>query len=87
MRLVRDAVRRHTPIVHVPPRLAVALARVVGAARGDILLTHEEVAGLMSSLLTSAEPPRGRESFRDWLAASGSKLGRRYVSELARNYC
>lgn len=86
VQLVRDAVGRRTPVVHVPPPLAVRLARAVGAMRRDVLLTREEVAGLMQSLLTSARPPLGRDSFRAWLAANGPSLGCRYVSELARNY-
>ena len=84
--LVRDAVGRRTPIVHVPPRLAVALASVVGATRRDVLLTRDEAVGLMRSLLTSEQPPLGREGFREWLAANAAELGRKYVSELARNY-
>jgi uncharacterized protein YbjT (DUF2867 family) len=86
VRLIRHAVAPRTPIVHVPPPLAVALANVVGATRRDVLLTRKEVAGLMRSLLTSEQPPLGREGFREWLAANAAGLGRRYVSELARNY-
>jgi nucleoside-diphosphate-sugar epimerase len=84
--LVRDAVGCRTPIINVPPRFAVALAHVVGKARQDVLLTPEEVAGLMSNLLTSEDPPLGRDRLREWLAANATGLGRRYVSELARNY-
>jgi hypothetical protein len=51
-----------------------------------VILTREEAAGLAAELLVSHEPPLGRASFREWLAASGGDLGRRYVSELARNF-
>ena len=40
----------------------------------------------MDSLLVSNDPPTAQESFREWLDASADQLGRRYVSELARNY-
>jgi hypothetical protein len=40
----------------------------------------------MESLLVSTQAPVGRDSFRDWVATNGPELGRRYVSELARNY-
>ena len=37
-------------------------------------------------LLTSGEPPTGTTRLSDWLAENGDGLGRRYVSELRRNY-
>jgi uncharacterized protein YbjT (DUF2867 family) len=84
--LVADAVGRRRRLVHVPPRVALALGKAIGAARRDVVLTADEVEGLRASLLVSAQPPLGRESFCEWLEGSGSKLGRRYVSELARNF-
>lgn len=86
VRLVAAAVGRPRALVHVAPRLALALGRVVGAVQRDVVLTAGEAAGLRASLLVSHEPPRGRDSFRDWLAANGDGLGRRYVSELRRNF-
>ena len=32
------------------------------------------------------EEPRDRTSFRTWLDANGDALGRRYMSELGRNF-
>ena len=39
-----------------------------------------------AELLTSGEPPTGTTRLSDWLAENGDSLGRRYVSELRRNY-
>lgn len=86
VRLVAAAVGRPARIVHVPPRVVLALARILGMLMRDVMLTGEELAGLRASLLTSAEPPRGRASFRSWLSRSGASLGAGYVSELARNF-
>jgi NADH dehydrogenase len=86
VRLVGAAIGCRRRLVHAPSRLALALGAVVGAARRDVLLTREELAGLQGSLLVSAEPARGRDSFREWLERNGSTLGRAYVSELARNF-
>jgi NADH dehydrogenase len=86
VRLVAAAVGRRRPLVHAPPRLALTLGRVIGAARRDVVLTRDELEGLQASLLVSSAPPRGRDSFRAWLERSGPSLGRRYVSELARNF-
>lgn len=86
VRLVAAAVGRNVRIAHVSPRVLVALCRLTGSIRRDVLLTAEEVAGLQAELLVSALPPLGRASFRSWLAVEGERLGRGYVSELARNF-
>ena len=52
----------------------------------DMALTRDEVVGLMDGLLTSGKPPTGTTRLSDWLEANGDGLGRRYVSELRRNY-
>jgi hypothetical protein len=54
--------------------------------RRDVLLTPDELAGLQAELLVSERPPLGKASFRSWVAANGERLGRGYVSELARNF-
>jgi NADH dehydrogenase len=84
--LVRRAVGGRARVVHTAPVLALALSRLAGAARRDVMLTREETLGLMDSLLVSHAAPTGSDSFRAWLAANADSLGRRYVSELARNY-
>jgi NADH dehydrogenase len=85
-RLIRRAVGGRARIVHAPTPLALGLARLVGAVRRDVMLTREETLGLMESLLVSHAPPSASDSFRAWLDANADLLGRRYVSELARNY-
>ena len=84
--LIRAAVGGRARIVHTPVAVALGLARVVGAARRDVVLTREETLGLMDSLLVSRDPPTAGDSFQGWLRANADQLGRRYVSELARNY-
>jgi uncharacterized protein YbjT (DUF2867 family) len=86
VRLVGLAVGSRRLLVRVPPAVALTLSDLIGRLRRDVLLTPDELAGLMDSLLVSAEPARGRDSFREWVAANADGLGRRYVSELARNY-
>lgn len=84
--LAAAAVGRDVRIAHVSPRVVLALAHVAGLLRRDVLLTAEELAGLQAELLVSAQPPLGTAGFRAWVAANGADLGRRYVSELARNF-
>jgi len=86
VRLIRRAVAGRARILHTPATVVLGLAGVVGVARRDVMLTREETLGLMDSLLVSHAPPTAEDSFRAWLEANADQLGRRYVSELARNY-
>ena len=66
--------------------MGLALTGLVGLLMRDMALTRDEVVGLMDGLLTSDEPPTSTTRLSDWLAENGDGLGRRYVSELRRNY-
>ena len=72
--------------LHTPPHVGLALTGLVGLLMHDMALTHDEVEGLMAGLLTSEAAPTGTTRLSDWLAENGDGLGRRYVSELRRNY-
>jgi uncharacterized protein YbjT (DUF2867 family) len=84
--LIRTAIDARTPVLRVPPPLALAAAFLVGRARRDTMLSREELDGLMAGLLSSREPPRGERRLADWLAEHAEGLGRRYVSERVRNW-
>jgi len=86
VRLVAEAVGSRARILHSSRSVALALSGLVGRMRRDVVLTRDELGGLMASLLVSDGPPRGRERFGEWLRQEGDRLGRRYVSELARNF-
>lgn len=86
VRLVAHAVHGRALIVHVPPALALAAAHLIGLRLRDVMLTRDEVAELMGGLLVSKEEPTGRTRFSGWLERRAGSLGRRYVSELGRNY-
>ncbi len=86
VRLVARQVGSRARFVHLPPRPALLLAQSIGALVGDVLLTADEVRGLMAGLLASREPPAGRTRFSEWLAAHRGLLGAVYASELERHY-
>lgn len=86
VRLVAEATGARARIGHARPGLALALVRVFDLFARDVLLTREELDALAASTLVSDEEPRGAESFRAWVREHGDALGRRYVSELARNF-
>lgn len=83
---VRDAVGARCRVIRGPRRAGVSIVAVAGAALRDVVVTRDELAGLERSLLTSPLPPLGRDRIADWLQSCAGVLGRRYVSELARNF-
>ncbi len=74
------------PLISVPPGLALFAARFLSLCVRDLLLTREELIGLMANLLVSNEPPRGRTRLVDWLEANKDKVGASYASELKRHF-
>ncbi|HZP71914.1 MAG TPA: NAD(P)H-binding protein [Gaiellaceae bacterium] len=86
VRVIRGAVGSRSPIVRLPPRIALTLSRLVGLAVRDVVLTRDEIDGLRANLLVSDEPPTGTTSFAAWTVEHGPELGRGYSSELARHY-
>ncbi len=86
VRLVGTSIGHSRPIVHLPPRLALRVAQAISLLVHDVVLTPEEVDGLMAGLLVSPEAPRGTTRLGDWLKDNRATVGRRYASELERHY-
>jgi hypothetical protein len=73
-------------IVHLSPFLIRGLLGLAGLVIHDVVLTPDEITGLMSELLVSQSPPLGRTCFREWIRQAGDTLGRTYASEMGRHY-
>lgn len=72
------------PIVSVPPWLGYRAGQALSALVGDVLITREEIDGLMANLLYVESPPAGGTALSIWIAGHAAALGRSYTSELAR---
>jgi NADH dehydrogenase len=66
--------------------LTLALGDIVGLFVRDVVLTRQELEGLMQELLVSQAPPRGARRLDDWLLRGTDSLGRSYASELSRHF-
>jgi NADH dehydrogenase len=73
-------------LIPIPPRLALLAAQILSLFVRDVMLTPEEVDGLMANLLVSKEPPRCKTSLRDWLYENRDTVGKQYASEIIRHY-
>lgn len=86
IRLIREEVRGRARIIHTGPGTAYLLTRLLGLLVKDVVLTREEIAGLMAGLLVSHHPPEGKTLFSSWLRHNARKVGAGYASELRRHY-
>jgi uncharacterized protein YbjT (DUF2867 family) len=84
--LIGDKIGARRPLVPIPPSLALLAAQTLSLFVGDVLLTREEVDGLMANLLVSREPPLGKTRLADWLEANKAEVGKHYASELRRHF-
>ena len=72
------------PIVSVPPGLGYWGCRLIGWIVGDVVITREEIRGLMENRLYVDAPPLGTTKLSDWIIAHRDTLGSHYTSEMAR---
>ena len=84
--LIASTLERKVWITHVNPELAFSLAKLIEPFLGDVLITQEEVKGLMADLLISQQQPTGHTHLAAWLAENADSVGKHYASELQRHY-
>jgi NADH dehydrogenase len=86
VRLIADKAQSKARIIHIRPGLALFLSQLVGYLVRDVVLTREEMEGLMAGLLASPGPPTGQTRLSHWLEENRDRLGTRYAPELRRHY-
>jgi len=86
VRLIAATIGSRARIVHVPPAVALAASRLIGYFVKDVLVTRDELEGLMADLVVTDGPATGHRRLSDWLAENAATVGRRYASEVSRHY-
>jgi uncharacterized protein YbjT (DUF2867 family) len=86
VRLIANKINSQAKIVHVRPGLALFLARLIGYAVRDVVITRDEISGLMSNLLISEGQPTSPTRFSEWISHNAKRVGTRYISGLRRSY-
>ncbi|MEZ4599495.1 MAG: NAD(P)H-binding protein [Syntrophotaleaceae bacterium] len=82
--LLGREIGRKRKIISVSLKTGLNIARKVGAMVDDILLTRDEIEGLMGEMLYVEDEPVGEILLSEWIRENRKTLGREYVSELAR---
>ncbi len=83
---ISDALDRNVRFVKMPPWLGLSLGRIIGLIVRDVLLTKDELHGLMASKLTSTQAPKASTKFSEWVKNNAYELGASYTSELKRHF-
>ena len=86
LHLLASAVHIRIWLVHTPASLSFALTRLVGLLLRDVVLSREEVDGLMAGLLMSNPEPSSATRLKTWLHLNATNLGLFPVSEPLRNH-
>jgi len=86
VRLLAETLGSKARLLNGPPWLALLASRVLGLAMADVMLTRDELKGLMSNLLISNSVPTGQTLFSNWILENVTILGKRYASEIGRHY-
>jgi NADH dehydrogenase len=81
---IGEIIGRSRPVVSVPPALGYWVGRALGALHNDIVITREEIRGLMEERLYVDAAPAGSTALTEWARGHRDTLGVRYASELAR---
>ncbi|KOR32063.1 epimerase [Achromatium sp. WMS3] len=74
------------PIISIHPQIGYILGKLIGYMVNDVIITREEIAGLMANLLYVDAPPTGVTKLSNWIEAHAASLGKIYTSELARRF-
>jgi NADH dehydrogenase len=86
VRLIRAKIGSRARIVNLPTGMVRGLLALVGLFVHDVVLTEDELAGLMSNVLVSHSAPTAHTRFSAWLEQNAGSLGIRYASELERHF-
>jgi uncharacterized protein YbjT (DUF2867 family) len=81
---LKKILRTRGLVMRMPAPFVTVAGSVLGRFLGDVLITPEEIRGLMSDLLYTDSPPTGKIALTGWARENASVLGQRYHSELAR---
>ncbi len=84
--LIAHAIGSRTRIVRTSPGVLFFLARITGLLLRDVVLTKDEIRGLIAGLLVSEDPPTGDTRLSEWLQENRDRIGVSYASELRRHY-
>jgi uncharacterized protein YbjT (DUF2867 family) len=84
VRTISKTIGKNRPIISVSPTFGYWAGWLIGKLMGDVVITHDEITGLMQDLLYTSSPPAGKTNLSGWAMDHATTLGLHYASELRR---
>jgi NADH dehydrogenase len=84
VKMIGETIGKRRPLISVPPLVGYLAGWIISKWVGDVMITREEIEGLMDDLLYVDSPPAGTTTLTSWIQEHADLLGRKYASELAR---
>ena len=84
VRTLAEILQVRRPIMRIPSSIAFACSKLLNPFVKDVIITKEEVKGLMRGLLDSQNPSTGTIKLSQWAKEHRDTLGYRYASEVGR---
>lgn len=84
VRTIGQIIGKERPIISLPPSLGLIAGRLLSKILDDVLITKEEIEGLMADLLYVDAPAAGSTALTQWTQKHAATLGQHYSNELAR---
>jgi len=82
--LIGSIVGISKPIIPVHPTLGYLVSKLVNVAKNDVVITRQEIEGLMRGLLDSSAPSAGETKLSTYIEGQKDILGIRYANEIKR---
>ena len=86
IRFLSEVMGIRIAVLKATPSIALGLSKALSLLLQDVLLTKDELDGLMEERLYVGENALGRTGFRDWARANAQLLGGGYTNELKRHH-
>ena len=86
VRMLGEKLGRTVRMIHLPPILSYYGSKPLGYLMRDVILTRDELRGLLNNNLTTDSPPAGETKLSDWVEENRETLGKRYANELKQHY-
>jgi len=86
IKLIANRIHSRAKIVHLKPGLVLFLGKLIGYSVKDVVITKDEIEGLMANLLVSKGQATAATLFSQWLEQNAGNIGIKYASELERHY-
>lgn len=84
IQLIGSTVGISKPIIPVPPAIAYLVSKLVNLAVDDVVITRQEIKGLMRGLLDSTAHDAGNIKLSSYIEEHKDTLGYRYANEIKR---